>query len=183
MRSIADLYRLTEHKVASLERFAELSAHNLVTAIQNSKTPALNKFITALGIRHVGVQTATTLARGFGSIEKLELASEEELLKLPDIGKVVAESILAYFADEDNLKMLAELKELGVRPEMVASGNLPLTGKNYVITGTLSGMGREEAEDKLRALGATITSGVTKKTTALIVGENREKVKSRRLIS
>lgn len=177
VRSIADLYRLTEHKVASLERFAELSAHNLVTAIQNSKTPALNKFITALGIRHVGVQTATTLARGFGSIEKLELASEEELLKLPDIGKVVAESILAYFADEDNLKMLAELKELGVRPEMVASGNLPLTGKNYVITGTLSGMGREEAEDKLRALGATITSGVTKKTTALIVGEKPGKSK------
>lgn len=177
VRSIADLYRLTEHKVASLERFAELSAHNLVTAIQNSKTPALNKFITALGIRHVGVQTATTLARGFGSIEKLELASEEELLKLPDIGKVVAESILAYFVDEDNLKMLAELKELGVRPEMVASGNLPLTGKNYVITGTLSGMGREEAEDKLRALGATITSGVTKKTTALIVGEKPGKSK------
>lgn len=177
VRSIADLYRLTEHKVASLERFAELSAHNLVTAIQNSKTPALNKFITALGIRHVGTQTATTLAREFGSIEKLELASEEELLKLPDIGKVVAESILAYFADEDNLKMLAELKELGVRPEMVASGNLPLTGKNYVITGTLSGMGREEAEDKLRALGATITSGVTKKTTALIVGEKPGKSK------
>lgn len=177
VRSIADLYRLTEHKVASLERFAELSAHNLVTAIQNSKTPALNKFITALGIRHVGTQTATTLAREFGSIEKLELASEEELLKLPDIGKVVAESILAYFADEDNLKMLAELKELGVRPEMVASGNLPLTGKSYVITGTLSGMGREEAEDKLRALGATITSGVTKKTTALIVGEKPGKSK------
>ncbi len=177
VRSIADLYRLTEHKVASLERFAELSAHNLVTAIQNSKTPALNKFITALGIRHVGAQTAATLARGFGSIEKLELASEEELLKLPDIGKVVAESILAYFADEDNLKMLAELKELGVRPEMVASGNLPLTGKSYVITGTLSGMGREEAEDKLRALGATITSGVTKKTTALIVGEKPGKSK------
>ncbi len=178
VKSIADLYRLDARRVMQLEGFAQLSAQNLVDAIQASKNPPLNKFITALGIRHVGAQTATTLARGFGSLEKLVDASEEDLLKLPDIGKVVAESILAYFADEDNAKMLRELQELGVHPANVNLDNLPLIGKSYVISGTLDSMGREEAEDKLRSLGATITSGVTKTTTALITGAKPGKSKT-----
>ncbi len=178
VKSIADLYRLKPAKLAQLERFGELSANNLVQAIQSSKTPPLSKFITALGIRHVGAQTATTLARGFGNIEHLENATEEELLKLPDIGKVVAESILAYFADEDNINLLQELKDLGVQPETVNLADLPLVGKSYVITGTLSNMDRESAEDKLRSLGATVTSGVTKKTTALIAGDKPGKSKT-----
>lgn len=178
VKSIPDLYRLTANKVSQLERFAELSARNLVTAIQNSKTPPLNKFITALGIRHIGAQTATTLARSFGSIDKLENATEEDLLNLPDIGKVVAESILAYFADEDNLKMLHELRELGVIPEEVSLAGLPLVGKSYVVTGTLESMGREAAEDQLRSLGATVTGSVTKSTTALIAGAKPGKSKT-----
>lgn len=178
VKSIPDLYRLTANKVSQLERFAELSARNLVTAIQNSKTPPLNKFITALGIRHIGTQTATTLARSFGSIDKLENATEEDLLNLPDIGKVVAESILAYFADEDNLKMLHELRELGVIPEEVSLAGLPLVGKSYVVTGTLESMGREAAEDQLRSLGATVTGSVTKSTTALIAGAKPGKSKT-----
>ncbi len=178
VKSIADLYRLQAGKVAQLERFGELSANNLVKAISESKHPALNKFITALGIRHVGAQTATTLARGFGSMDKLMEATEEDLLKLQDIGKVVAESILAYFADEDNLKLLQELKELGVEPETVSLEGLPLVGKSYVVTGTLESMGREAAEDKLRELGATVTGGVTKKTTALIAGDKPGKSKT-----
>ncbi len=178
VKSIADLYRLRATKVAQLERFGELSANNLVNSIAASKHPELNKFITALGIRHVGAQTATTLARGFGSIENLENATEDDLLKLQDIGKVVAESILAYFADEDNLKLLHELKELGVEPAKVNLQGLPLVGKSYIVTGTLESMGREEAEDKLRALGATVTSGVTKKTTALIAGTKPGKSKT-----
>lgn len=178
VKSIPDLYRLTQQKIAQLERFAELSAHNLVQAIEASKHPELNKFITALGIRHVGAQTATTLARSFGSIDHLMNATEEDLLKLPDVGKVVAESILAYFADEDNIKMLHELKDLGVQPTEVVMNNLPLVGKSYVVTGTLDSMGREEAEDKLRNLGATVTSGVTKKTTALIAGAKPGKGKT-----
>ena len=178
INSIADLYRLTPAKVAKLERFADLSARNLVDAIQNSKTPQLNKFITALGIRHVGAQTAMLLAKSFGSIEKLQDATKDDLLKIPDIGEIVAESILAYFADEDNLKLLDELKELGLKPIFVDQSTLPLNGQSYIVTGTLASMGREAAEDKLRALGATVTSSVTKTTTALIAGDKPGKGKT-----
>ena len=178
VKSIADLYRLDEKKVSTLERFGRLSAKKLIRAIEESKHAPLSKFITALGIRHVGGQTAITLADYFGSLDKLQEATEEELLKLPDIGKTVAESILAWLADEDNLKMLADLKELGVAPEFISRDNLPLAGKSYLITGTLESMDREAAEDKLRALGATVTSGVTKNTTALITGHKPGKNKT-----
>ena len=175
--SLSDLYRLTPTAVAKLERFAELSANNLVEAIQKSKTPPLAKFIAALGIRHVGIQTASALAAAFGSIEKLAEATEDDLLKIPDIGQIVAESILAYFSDEDNLKQLSELKELGLKPFFEDPNQLPLHGQSYIISGTLDSMGREEAEDILRKKGATITSGVVKTTTALIVGAKPGKSK------
>ena len=175
--SLSDLYRLTPVAVAKLERFAELSANNLVEAIQKSKTPPLAKFIAALGIRHVGIQTASALAAAFGSIEKLAEATEDDLLKIPDIGQIVAESILAYFSDEDNLKQLSELKELGLKPYFEDPNQLPLHGQSYIISGTLDSMGREEAEDNLRKKGATITSGVVKTTTALIVGTKPGKSK------
>ena len=178
VRSLADLYRLTVAQVAQLERFAELSAKNLVAAIDASRHPALAKFITALGIRHVGAQTAVSLARKFKSLDALMVATEDELLAVPDIGKVVAESILAWFADEDNVALLNEMRGLGVWPVEESDVDLPLAGQSYVVTGTLSSMGREEAEDKLRALGATVTSGVTKATTALIVGEKPGKSKT-----
>ena len=177
VKSIADLYRLEVGKIAQLERFGELSAKNLVDAIAASKNPALNKFITALGIRHVGAQTAVSLARKFGTLENLEVATEDDLLAIPDIGEVVAEAILAYFGDEENIKMLAELKALGVEPVKENTSELPLTGKSYIVTGTLASMGREEAEDRLRELGATVTSSVTKNTTALIVGDKPGKSK------
>ena len=175
--SLSDLYRLTPVAVAKLERFAELSANNLIEAIQKSKTPPLAKFIAALGIRHVGIQTASALATAFGSIEKLAEATEDDLLKIPDIGQIVAESILAYFSDEDNLKQLSELKELGLKPYFEDPNQLPLHGQSYIISGTLDSMGREEAEDNLRKKGATITSGVVKTTTALIVGAKPGKSK------
>ena len=179
VHSIADLYRLKPEKIAELERFAEVSAKNLTDALEASKTAPLAKFIIALGIRHVGVQTATVLANKFHSIENLKNAAEEEdLLEIPDIGKIVAESILAYFADEDNLKLLDELEDLGVKPTYEDLANAPLAGKSYIISGTLASSGREEAEDKLRALGATITKSVTKTTTALIVGEKPGKSKT-----
>lgn len=178
VQGVPDLYRLTVGKVASLERFAELSAKNLVDAIEKSKTAPLPKFITALGIRHVGGQTAIALANKFHSLDALSSAEEEDLLSIPDIGKIVAESILAYFADEDNLKMLSELKELGVAPTYNDTSTLPLAGKSYIISGTLEGYGREEAEDLLRNLGATVTGSVTKNTTALILGEKPGKSKT-----
>lgn len=172
VKSIADLYRLTPTQVSKLDRFAKLSAENLCRAINLSKTPLLHKFITALGIRHVGISTATSLARSFSNLDALKNATEDELLKIPDIGETVARSILAWFADEDNIKLLSDLKQLGVRPIYETSTNLPLSGKSYLITGTLSSMDRELAEERLRMLGATITNTVTKNTTALIVGTN-----------
>lgn len=177
VRSIPDLYRLKAEQVAQLGRFAKLSARKIVNAIQASKTPPLHKFITALGIRHVGTQTAITLANHFGSIEALSEATEEELQKLPDVGQIVAESIVAYFADEDNLKTLTELCELGVQPQYEDQSQLPLSGQSYIVSGTLAGFDREAAEDKLRQLGATVTSSVTKTTTALIVGQKPGKSK------
>lgn len=178
VKNITDLYRLKVSTLTKLERFGRLSAEKLVRAIENSKTAPLAKFITALGIRHVGVQTANTLAQHFESLDHLQEATEDDLLKLPDIGQIVAESIVAWFADEDNLRLLAELKELGVRPTYQDQSRLPLAGRSYIITGTLTGLDREAAEDQLRSLGATVTSSVTKTTTALIAGAKPGKGKT-----
>lgn len=170
LKSLVDLYRLQKSDLIKLERFGELSATKLLNAIEGTKQAPLAKFITALGIRHVGAQTAVALADTFQSLEALRDATEEELLKIPDIGLTVSESILAYFADEDNLKQLDDFASLGVHPVYVNHDNAPLKGQSFVVTGTLTDLGREEAEDLLREKGATVTSSVTKNTTALIVG-------------
>lgn len=170
LKSLVDLYRLQKSDLIKLERFGELSATKLLNAIEGTKQAPLAKFITALGIRHVGAQTAVALADAFQSLEALRDATEEELLKIPDIGLTVSESILAYFADEDNLRQLDDFASLGVHPVYVNHDNAPLKGQSFVVTGTLTDMGREEAEDLLREKGATVTSSVTKNTTALIAG-------------
>ena len=170
LKSLVDLYRLQKSDLIKLERFGELSATKLINAIEGAKQAPLAKFITALGIRHVGAQTAVALADAFQSLETLRDATEEELLKIPDIGLTVSESILAYFADEDNLRQLDDFASLGVHPVYVNHDNAPLKGQSFVVTGTLTDMGREEAEDLLREKGATVTSSVTKNTTALIAG-------------
>lgn len=171
VNNLSDLYRLDVTQIAKLDRFGELSAKKLIDAIEKSKSMPLSKFITALGIRHVGVQTSISLANYFKTLDALVDATADDLLSIPDIGQVVAESILAYFADEDNLAQLKMMQELGVKPYFEDKTGQPLAGKSYVVSGTLSSMGREEAEEKLRALGATVTGSVTKTTTALIVGE------------
>ena len=170
LKSLVNLYRLQKSDLIKLERFGELSATKLLNAIEGTKQAPLAKFITALGIRHVGAQTAVALADAFQSLEALRDATEEELLKIPDIGLTVSESILAYFADEDNLKQLDDFKTLGVCPVYINHDNAPLKGQSFVVTGTLTDLGREEAEDLLREKGATVTSSVTKNTTALIAG-------------
>ena len=170
LKSLVDLYRLQKSDLINLERFGELSATKLLNAIEGTKQAPLAKFITALGIRHVGAQTAVALADAFQSLEALRDATEEELLKIPDIGLTVSESILAYFADEDNLRQLDDFASLGVHPVYINHDNAPLKGQSFVVTGTLTDMGREEAEDLLREKGATVTSSVTKNTTALIAG-------------
>ncbi len=177
VKSLSDLYRLEKSQLIKLERFAEKSAQNLIGSISKSKHPSLERFIVAIGIRYIGAQTAINLAKNFKSIENLSNATEDELLAIPDIGKIVAESILAYFSDQENLKQLEELKMLGVQPFFEEKNTLPLIDKSYVITGTLDSMSREEAESRLRQRGATVTSSVVKNTTSLIVGKNAGKSK------
>lgn len=171
LSSLADLYRLNSDSIAKLAGFGKISADKLISAIKASKTPELERFIVALGIRYIGVQTARTLAHHFKSIEHLSLATEAELLALPDIGLVVARSIVAYFSNPDNLNQLHQLKELGVTPIYQDFSNAPLSGKNYVITGTLDGYSRIQAESILQKLGANTSGSVTKQTTGLIAGE------------
>ncbi|HEU4914609.1 MAG TPA: NAD-dependent DNA ligase LigA [Candidatus Saccharimonadales bacterium] len=169
---MADIYTLTKDQVIELERFAEISASNLVTAIAERKTPPLPRFIYGLGIRHVGSQTAIDLAEHFGSLEKLSKATMDELLQVEGIGEVVAESILAWFADEDNQRLIDKFHALGVRPHFESHAHGPLHGKSFVVTGTLESMGRDEAGEKIRELGGTFQSSVGKDTTYLVVGKN-----------
>lgn len=175
--SIADLYTLTPGQVMDLERFGELSAHKLVENIQATKNPPLAKFITAIGIRHIGAQTAIDLAAHFKTLDNLRDATEKDLTEMPGIGITVAESILAWFADEDNLALLNKLKEIGVEPVYEDNSNGKLAGLGFVVTGTLDSMGRDEAAEKIRALGGEFHSSVVKSTNYLVAGRNTGKSK------
>lgn len=175
--SIADLYTLTPGQVMNLERFGELSAHKLVENIQATKNPPLAKFITAIGIRHIGAQTAIDLAAHFKTLDNLRDATEKNLTEMPGIGITVAESILAWFADEDNLALLDKLKEIGVEPVYEDNSNGKLAGLGFVVTGTLDSMGRDEAAEKIRALGGEFHSSVVKSTNYLVAGRNTGKSK------
>ena len=170
--SIADLYTLTTGQVQDLDRFAEISAHKLIDNIQASKKPPLARFITAIGIRHIGSQTAIDLAAHYKSFDTLRDTTETELLELPGIGKIVAESILAFFSDEDNLKLLDDLHANGVEPIYQDTSGGRLNGLSFVVTGTLDSMGRDAAAEKIRALGGEFHSSVVKTTTYLVAGHN-----------
>ncbi len=172
VRDLADIYTLTKEQVLTLDRFADISATNLINAIQAAKTPQLARFIYGLGIRHVGSQTAIDLAEAFGSVDALAHATIDDLLAVDGIGAVVAESIVAWFADTDNQKLLEKFASLGVKPVFKSRAKGPLHGKNFVITGTLEHMGRDIAAEKIRALGGTFQSSVGKDTTFLVVGQN-----------
>lgn len=177
IKSPADLYILTVEQLANLERMAEKSAKNIITALQNSKQTTLAKFIYALGIKEVGEATAKQLAKSFGSLDNIKTANLEKLLEVPDIGGVVADSILSFFKETHNLKIIDELMQYGIKwTESSAISNdisqLPLGGKVYVLTGTLNKLSREEAKEKLEHLGAKISSSVSKKTTAVIAGSD-----------
>lgn len=172
VRDLADMYVLTKEQVLGLERFAEISASKLIAAIAEKKQPPLHRFIYGLGIRHVGAQTAVDLAGKFRSVEALAGASLEELQAVEGIGDVVAESIVAWFADHDNQKLLEKFHELGVKPVHHAVARGRLHGQRFVITGTLEAMGRELAAEKVRNLGGTFQSSVAKDTTYLVAGAN-----------
>jgi DNA ligase (NAD+) len=169
---VADIYKLTAADLLKLDRFGEVSAQKLVDGIAAAREPELPRFIYGLGIRHVGEQTSVDLAEHFGTIDALAHATLDELMAVEGIGKVVAESILAWFADEENEKLLAKFLELGVEPRAFAKTTGPLTGVNFVITGTLEMGSRDEVAARLVALGAKEQNSVTKDTTYLIVGES-----------
>lgn len=169
VRDLADIYTLTKEQLLELERFAEISASKLITAIQAKREPLLEKFIYGLGIRHVGAQTAVDLAKRFMSIEKLGHATMDNLLAVDGIGDVVAESIAAWFADPDNEALLEKFSQLGVKPHFEKKQGR-LVGMNFVVTGTIEGMSREEAADRIRALGGTFQTSVAKDTTYLVAG-------------
>ncbi len=172
VHDLADIYTLTYEQVVALDRFAEVSTNNLLEAIARVKTPPLPRFIFGLGIRHVGSQTGIDLAEHFGSLEKLAEATLDELLEIDGIGDVVAESLLAWFADPDNHALLEKFAALGVRPKFVSRARGPLHDKRFVVTGTLEHMGRDIAAEKIRALGGTFQSSIGKDTTYLVVGAN-----------
>ncbi len=167
----ADLYKLTKDDLLKLDRFADISAGKLIDAIQASKHPTLPRFIYALGIRHVGEQTAVDLATAFGTLDALAHATLDQLEAVEGIGTVVAESILAYFNDDDNLALFEKFANLGVEPQPFTPPTGKLTGVKFVITGTLEMGTRDEVAARLVALGAKEQSSVGKDTTYLIVGE------------
>jgi len=169
VNDLADIYRLTKDDLLQLERFAEISAQKLIDAIAAKKQPALERFLFGLGIRHVGAQTAIDLANHFESIEKLSQATIDELREVDGVGEIVAESIVAWSADEDNIWLLKKFADLGVTPQFTKKSG-SLTGQSFVITGTLQSMGRDAAAEKIRNLGGTFQTAVAKDTTYLVAG-------------
>lgn len=170
---LPDLFHLTVEQLAGLERMAEKSAQNVVEALEKSKQTTLPRFLFALGIRHVGESTAKALARHFGDLPPLLTATVEELEAIDDVGPVVAASIRHFFDNEKNCAAVAEMQTLGVQweaIEVVDASSLPLTGKTFVITGTLPNMSRGEAKAMLEAAGAKVSGSVSKKTDYLVAG-------------
>ncbi|MDH5446226.1 MAG: NAD-dependent DNA ligase LigA [Gammaproteobacteria bacterium] len=175
IHDVADLYTLKNDQLAGLDRMADKSAQNLIDALEKSKSTLLERFIFALGIRQVGETTARTLAYHFGDLDPLMKAKSEQLIEIPDVGPVVAESISRFFKESHNRDVIKKLRKVGVHwpaIEVTVSDEQKLSGKTFVITGTLSSMGRDDAKQRLLAQGAKVTGSVSKKTDYVIVGEN-----------
>jgi DNA ligase (NAD+) len=180
VRSIPDLYRLTAEQLREVEGFAELSAGNAIAAIQTSKEIPFSRVLFGLNIPDVGWVTAQNLARHFGNVDALMNATQEELVEAEGIGPERAEALAEWFRDEDNRRLVQELRDLGLRFESGDEAKPvegPLTGQTYVITGTLERFTREEAAARLEALGAKVSNSVSSKTTGLVVGEEPGKSK------
>jgi len=172
VKNVADLYSLHAQDLMNLERMGEKSVQNVLGAIDRSKQRPLARVIFALGIRHVGAETAELLASHFSSMDRLTNASEEKLLTVPTIGPKIAESILAFFRQEANRHIIDELRKAGVRlkEEAVELRERPLSGQEFVLTGRLEAFPRSEVEARIKELGGSVGSSVTKKTTHLVVG-------------
>lgn len=173
---VAGLYRLTLEQLSGLERLADKSAQNLLDALENSKRTSFERVLYALGINQVGETTAQQLAVSFGGLQNLVNATEEELQNIPDIGPIVAHSIVEFFADEKNNQVITNLQKAGVfwdetEPNTsTSSEDLLLSGKTVVLTGALESMSRSDAKKKLQALGAKVTGSVSAKTSFVVAG-------------
>lgn len=170
VQDLADIYTLKYEQVAALERFGKVSASKLIDAIQSAKHPPLQRFLYGLGIRHVGAQTAIDLVAHFGSMESLANANLDELRGVNGVGLIVAESILAWFTDPDNIALLKKFQQIGVVPQYSAPASEHLKGISFVITGSLSTMDRDVAAERIRALGGLFQTSVSKGTTYLVAG-------------
>jgi DNA ligase (NAD+) len=170
-----DLYRLTSEQLMELDGYGEISARNAISAIEQSKQIPFRRVLFGLNIPDVGWVTAQNLARHFGSVDALIAATPEDLVECEGIGPERAEAIAEWFADEDNRRLVEELRGLGLNLEADEGDRPiegPLTGSQYVITGTLESFTREEARSALEAKGAKVADNVSKKTTGVIVGES-----------
>ncbi len=172
VHSVADLYKLTREQLVSLERMAEKSADNLLVELERSKSPDLDRLLYALGIREVGEVTARSLARHFGTLERIMSASEEELIEVDDVGPVVAGHVYAFFQETHNTEVIASLIQAGLQWKAVEinEGEQPLAGQSWVLTGAL-GMPRAKAKNMLESLGARVSGSVSGKTSVVLAGE------------
>lgn len=170
VRKLSDIYRLKKEDLVLLERMGEKSAQNLLEQIERSKNAGLARLIFALGIRYVGEHLAQVLAEHFPSLEALSKATYEELLQIPEVGPRIAQSIVDFFKNEENRKLIQELKELGVKTEAEKPKEGPLSGKTFVFTGALSSFSREEAKRIVESLGGRVASGVSRKVDYVVVG-------------
>ena len=171
----ADLYGLQAEHLFRLERMAEKSAGNLLQAIERSKNPPLEKFLFALGIRHVGERTSGILARTFQTLDRIMAATADDLVGIRDIGPEVAASIVKFFQEPSNRSVIEKLRSAGIairEPETLQEQPLPLSGKSFVLTGKLNGMTRNEAQRILASLGGSCLDSVTKGTDFVIAGES-----------
>ncbi|MBN1826256.1 MAG: NAD-dependent DNA ligase LigA [Candidatus Eisenbacteria bacterium] len=170
---IPDLYRLEKERLAALERFGEKSAENLIAALEESRTRSLDRFLFALGVRHVGRTTARALAEHFGELDRVLAASEEELASVDAVGPVIASSAAQFFRSAAGARLIRRLHEEGVRPppmEMGDAGEAPLRGKRVVLTGTLESLTREEARRRIEEAGGRVVSSVSAKTDLVVAG-------------
>jgi DNA ligase (NAD+) len=172
VKDAADLYYLTKEQLLTMDGIEEKSAGNLLSAIDESKERPLGRVIFALGIRHVGAEIADIIADHFGSIHALSQTTGEELTQIPSIGPKIAESIVAFFQKEGNRSIIERLERAGVtlKERRSERKDLPLKGQQFVLTGTLASLTRNEAETRIKALGGSVGSSVSKKTTYVIAG-------------
>jgi len=170
---VSDLYALDEKVISSLERMGDKSASNLVAALARSRETSLARFLFALGIPQVGETTARLLADHFGSLDRLQAATLEQLQAVPDVGPVVAEGLLGFFREKHNQSVIQRLRRRGVTWAEQAAPRLssgPLAGRTFVLTGTLTALNRQQAAEQLTALGARVTGSVSRKTDYLVAG-------------